>query len=556
MNPAIHSLPAHSMDTDSAGPGAGGDGARHDAPPRRPSSGGPMGHSRPDAPAEGRSIAGPRRIATGIAPLDERTGGLDAGGVYLVIGQAGAARLIALLHFVHAGLENDERVALLTMGSVDTTLDIADAWGLDLRGAWSSGQLTLLGYRDDFERRAVRSTAPGEIIAEFDALLPDDATRVAVHPGGALLGDGEGFGLGAAFLNWARQGPATVCISLLADQDRRAVAAPDWTVPLISGALAIEPRDGRLLQATLAMSVPRPDRDTSPVTLALESGRGLVQPTSFPGSRTDDLGERDPNRVLLLTLGGRHGDEITSWAATAFDAQIVDDPLEAIVRAQHSTGWGAVLVHAPRARVDDAIRACRALRPLTGGGIVFASDDEVRSSDRVALLEAGCDDTVSGGIDFRELEVRLRQIAATGARTRKASSPEARGPAPGRVKLGGRVPVATLADVVGSRLSDHDADPFSLLVLSPDSPELCEELAALLAAVIRVEEGDLIASGGDRIGVLLEGARGRQAQAFLQRFHEALEPSATPGFTVDVASHPSDSGRVARSIEGLHARRV
>ena len=203
------------------------------------------------------------------------------------------------------------------------------------------------------------------------------------------------------------------------------------------------------------------------------------------------------------------------------------------------------------------MQACRALRPLTRAAIVFASDDAVRSTDRINVLEAGADDCLSGGIDFRELDLRIRQAIAS-------ESP----PVPDGDRFGGR-PVAPrlVADEAGSSVSPerlrHEitrraADPVQkfFCVLDVTSTALdTEPLEELLAHQVRAEEGDLVAAEGGRCTVLLQGAREAQLGAFLDRLQARLRGAAkgagghTPA-DVTVLSHPADAERI-RALVGI-----
>jgi DNA-binding response OmpR family regulator len=459
--------------------------------------------------------------------------------------------MVALLQFLHAGVRDGEEVALLTNVDADSVLEAAEAWGFGLREAWRSGKLRLLGFRDDFELRALRAVEPEEILEEFQALLPDEVARIAVDPGGAFLAGSNRTLLGSSFLRWARRARATVCATLTVEGGSTPVAAPDWAVPFIDGAIVLEPRTGGLQQARLLPSVPTPGSSPDAVTLALEPGKGLIRPSHFPARRLDDLAERDPDRLLLLCFGGEHAAELEAWADASFEARTLRDPLDAVSVLQHDPEFGAILLHAPRHSVKDAFRACRALRPQTRAGIVFASHDSVRSSDRIALIEAGCDDTVSGGIDFRELELRVRQAARRG-RSPVPPAPVEVPPAP----EGGVVEAAKLVDEVG-RLMDAGSpgDTFTLLRFAVQSPGGEAQLANRLSEEVRDEDGDRVAAVEGGVIVFLMGARSHQAEAFLRRLRARLdEAGGAPEFSVRFASHPSDPDGVSRLMGQYGAR--
>ncbi len=215
-----------------------------------------------------------------------------------------------------------------------------------------------------------------------------------------------------------------------------------------------------------------------------------------------------------------------------------------------------MLVYAPRGRVREAVQACRALRPLTRAAIVFASDDAVRSTDRIHLLEAGADDCLSGGIDFRELSLRIGQAIAAGSKPVPNGGPEAADSevAPARNGSdGGQVS----GDVFKDELTRRAADPGTTFfcVLDVRSGVLSSsDLQDILSRTIRADEGDLVTGDAEGCSVLLQGAREAQLGPFLDRLRarlvEGAGGAADPGLAIEVLSHPAESDRI-RALLGL-----
>ena len=73
-------------------------------------SGDQLAVSAPVPPIEATDVA----VPSGIGPVDERTGGLQQGGSYLIVGTPGPAKMVAALQFLHAGIARGEPVLLLT----------------------------------------------------------------------------------------------------------------------------------------------------------------------------------------------------------------------------------------------------------------------------------------------------------------------------------------------------------------------------------------------------------------------------------------------------------
>jgi CheY-like chemotaxis protein len=228
----------------------------------------------------------------------------------------------------------------------------------------------------------------------------------------------------------------------------------------------------------------------------------------------------------------------------------VAEPFEAISRAQKDPSLGGILIHAPRTRVREAIQACRALRPLTRAAIMFASDDAVRSTDRIDILEAGADDCLSGGIDFRELDLRLRQAIAAGSKPVLGEWGADAGERSATVvpidPEGGRVTRALFCREVLRRANDPVQKFFCVLDVTSSllHPERVEEL---LAPEVRAEQGDLVSADSSRCAVLLQGAREGQLGPFLSRLRARLDDASggRDETTITVLSHPGDSERIA-----------
>jgi CheY-like chemotaxis protein len=488
-------------------------------------------------------------IPSGIGIFDARMGGLDPGGVYLISGTPGPAKLVAVFQFLNAGIAKGERVFLLTGIEAPSVLSLAKAWGSDLQEAWARGDLTIAGFREDFEMRVLRSTEPEDALAELDRLVPEKAARIAVDPGSMFLQEGGRSLLGRVFLEWARQQPATVLATLSIDGAEGLPANAEWLVQSTSGVLLLQRRPGGLLQLSVQRAFPASAGSDDPVTLQLTPGLGLTAPDQAPTRRSSDRPVGEPDQLLMISLGGPSAPDVEGWVRGTFRAEVVTDPLEAVTRLQGGAPVGCVLVHAPRQRLREALQACRAVRPMTAAAVVFTSDDAVRSTDRVNLLEAGADDCLTGGVDFRELTTRIRQAVSVGG---KPPAPiqivtESEGP-----QLGGLVPPNVFRREVESRGSHPTQGVFSLLRLGAEgvSPE---ELGNALAGEVRDEEGDLVSCGAGGCLVLLQGARRDSTNPFLARFRRTFEKQFGREWAlrVEVLAHPAEKEQVKEILDLL-----
>jgi CheY-like chemotaxis protein len=488
-------------------------------------------------------------VPSGIAPLDDRTGGLQAGGTYLLVGAPGPEKLVAALQFVHAGILAGERCAFVTNADAEGALEVAAAWGFDLRAAWESGQLVIVGFKDDFELRAIRSIAPEEVVEELDYVLGPDLDRIAVDPGAMFLVGGARTLLGSTFLAWARGHEATSLVTFSVDGGATSLpSSADWLINATTARLLLEKRGDGLYQVTVARAMPEPGRRDETVSLELQPGGGLVQPTHYPARRGVDRGGIDENRLLLVSLGSEHTADLEAWAKQAFETDVVTEPFDAVAKVQSGASYGGVLIHTARTRSREALQACRALRPLTRAAIVLASDDAVRSTDRIKVLEAGADDFLSGGLDFRELGLRIRHAIARGATPFEAMTDDGEQPDSTLIPAdsdGGRVPLDTFRAEVERRAANPDYAFFCVLDIRSDSTSP-DDLARTCAESVRSDEGDIVTAATERCAVLLQGAREGQLGPFLDRLRARLSEAGNGdgGVEIDVLSHPSEADRI------------
>ncbi len=474
-------------------------------------------HAERAEPA-GPVSSNPGPIPSGIPQIDERLGGLEPGGVYLVAGSPGPGKLVTALHFLHAGVDRGEKVVMFTTVEDDGIPEIARGWGMNLDNAWRDGSLLLFGFRDDFELRVLRSAEPLEVFEQLQELIPADVSRVAFDPGSMFLRNGSRNQLAKAFMDWGRRHPAIVMATLAVDSGEGLPSSTEWLVQATDAVIQIDRRPDGLHQVRVNRALMGSLGEDDPITLQLTPGKGLVPTGPQPARRRADRPSGAAERLLLLSLDKTQGGELEGWVGGAFQTEIVREPLEAVTLLQEDSGFGGILVHATRQEIGSAVRACRAIRPLTGAAVVVASDDALRSTDRVALLDSGADDCLSGGVDFRELEARLRQAVSVGGKP-----PSEMAKRKGTEEItGGMVSLAEFRSEVETRAGIQAAAIFSVVRLTSGILDI-QALEQALTDTVRAPEGDLVTRMQDSCLVLLQGARKNAAHAFLARFEEILQ---------------------------------
>ena len=489
---------------------------------------------------------------SGIGPLDTRIGGLSGGGCYLVVGSPGPAKMVAAFQFLHEGIARGETALFITNADAESILDVAEAWGAPLRDAWEDGRLQVVGFREDFELRAIRSIAPGEILEELDTLIVGEPDRIAVDPGAMFLTGGVRTVLAAAFASWMRRRQATTMVTFSVDgESAHLPSSAEWLINVTTARLMLRRESDNLYEITYLSALPGQTEESEvSVSVELRGGEGLVKPRGLPTRRDADRAGLDQNRLLMVSLGDAHANDFEAWARRTFDADVVSAPFDAVSSVQSHPDYGCVLLHAQRKQVRDAVQACRAIRPLTRAAIVFASDDAIRSTDRINLLEAGADDCLSGTLDFRELGLRIRQAIETGARPLPAPDEATHAPVLAS-PMRGPVALERFAAEVQRRAKDPLTSFFCVVsVAGGDGAD--GGLPDGLAELVRSEEGDLVAAS-DPCLLLIQGAREAQLGTFLVRLRARVQEltgaNGNGNVEVNLLSHPGNSREIEKLLE-------
>jgi len=139
-------------------------------------------------------------LHSGIAPLD-RLGGLIPGRLHLLTGGPGTGKSTACYHFLQAGLQSGDSVALLTLERLSDLLSHTRRTGLHLEAAVRSKQLGLLRFRPDFTRHLSSSASPYRVIDDLWRLIVElKPTRLVIDPLSPFLTDSTASGAALAAL--------------------------------------------------------------------------------------------------------------------------------------------------------------------------------------------------------------------------------------------------------------------------------------------------------------------------------------------------------------------
>ena len=459
-------------------------------------------------------------IDTGIEPLDKRLGGIRAGGIYVVAGVPGSGKLVSSLQFLNAGLPGGGKVAILTGAAPDQVFEQAGHWGFELKTAWKKGQLRVLGFSRDFEHLLLRAADPREVFDELASLMGPDVERLAVDPGKSLWETRAGTTLASRFVEWVQTSQVTVWATLGSGVADSASPAGEWVMQAASGVFEFERMSTGVRQLWIRRITPASDTQR-PLKLELAPGVGLQHSTGRLEHGGTDAPIGNERRLGLMNLASEMPDEIVGWASKRYDVVEVDDPLRLVTRLQDGDSFGVILIYVDRAHTEDAAEACRAIRPFTIAPDILDADDRLRAADRTAALDAAANDFLSDNFAIAELASRIDRAAQS-----------VRGLAPPRrsQEQVERTPSVLLdrtlfAAEVNERLEAADGSIFTLVMIRKTAlPE--EILGDALLQQVRGDVGDIAGLATDGFGVVLQGARPSQADAFLGRLREALQSEA------------------------------
>jgi len=497
-------------------------------------------------------------MRSGLTPLDERLGGLRAGGLYLLAGVPGSGRLVALLQFLSAGL-SEGRVALVTAAPPGRIFEEGREWGIPLEEAWHDGRLRLVTLREDFERRMTSAADPTEVYEELGEMLGSDVKRLALFPGTPLWDSRAGTSLASRFLAWIEASGATTLATIGGTLEDATSPATEWVLQSAAGIFVLDVQDDGHRKLIIQRVSPAP-ADPGPIPLDLQPGKGFV--AGMP--RGSGAGAARPTaasrKLLLVNVADGVPEEVRSWARDRYTVSEADDVFRAVELVQEGPeAFGIILIHLDRSRISVARRACRAIRRLSPTPVILFSEEAVRASDRVRALESGANDFLSSPLSVIELASRVEHAIIAGGRVLRepAESPSLAGTSPEDGALrdaDGRDTVVMLdsssfSDEIRSRLDEPGRNLFTFVHLRPEgSRAAVDRLRQGLLDTIRFEDGDLAGHLQDGVGVLLEGASVRNADAFIQRLRSKLDAKAST-FSWEAMSGSADRADIAGLLD-------
>ena len=494
-------------------------------------------------------------IKSGIAPLDERLGGLLPGRTYVLSGAPGTGKSIACLEFLNAALEEGATAAILTHDDPGDLIAQGEFLGLDLDRALREERFVLLRYQLDFSRRFCRAPSPEVAFDELRRLLGDHTpSRIAIDSMAPFLEGSAASGSGvSAMLAFLESLGATSLLTYPGDLaglfDRR-------IEPLVQRAAAIlhltaeSDRTGRIEVRKVRFSVP----STAPVSFRIQPGAGISALGDVRQRRADDVSDDRRRRVLVLDLSNAFPEELLVILRARYDVAVRHRVASAFSDLAQSA-VGAVVLDVSRDTVSDALALVRELR--RGGNrspIVLVTQYTLRSADRARALRAGADEFLSADMRTDEFALRMEGVVARG-RSPLATSADVEVPiVTQREDEGQPVPfdAAEFREAVDAHLR-HDAAPFFTMVsVRPRRAADAGALRTLCGAVLRtlrVDGGDLAGTTNDGVVAYLHCARRKDVAPFIERVRAEWRRAGHGELDVTTATYPAEEAQVRSLLE-------
>ena len=490
-------------------------------------------------------------VGSGIAPLDERIGGLVPRRCYVLSGAPGTGKTAACLAFVSAGILRSEPVVILTQDDPTDLISEAHYLGIDLERALADERVILVRYQLDFVRRFARAASPEVAFDELQRLIGSaQPARIVIDSVAPFLEAGTASGAGIlALLGFLDRLGCTSMITYPADlaglYDRR-------VEPLVqrAGAILHFARDAERELCIEIRKIRYAVPSTAPVHFAIRSGEGIVGVAQDQRRRAEDVRSDVSQKLIVIDTARDFPEELLAVLNASYQLTLRHSLPSAF--ADLSAPSGGVLVQVRRDSVNDALTLVRELRRAGNRApIVLVTQFHLRADDRARALRAGADDFLAGDLHPLEFLVRMQSIIARGHAMRIAPEREVTLVMQPRGTDGPQLlDAADFRAAVESRLRDETAAFFTLVLLRPDAASRLQRLASVVLDALRVDGGDLAGALDGAIAVYLHAARRKDVAPFVERIRARWHQLGEGELVADVASYPVKKERVIGLLTG------
>jgi KaiC/GvpD/RAD55 family RecA-like ATPase/CheY-like chemotaxis protein len=489
----------------------------------------------------------PHVLATGIEAFDRRFGGIVRGRHYLLSGSPGAGKSTAALHFIGAGLEAGQACAVLTQDDPEDLLAQAAFIGYDFRTAAGQDRLAVLQYRLDFPRNYSRAADPARVFSQLRDLVQEvGVERFVIDSIFPFLEGGRATNQSLdEFPEFLDSLSCTSYLTIPGDlNDGYYRRIYDRLIAGAAGLFHLEAEKGQVRQFTVR-KLRQPTKSLEPFQFVIRAGTGMVE--HEPESTRHELSDEVRRRVVLLALPGSVPEEVMMTLRERYE--LVEYPSAEAAFGELVEGhFGALLIAMNPREAESVFAFTRQLRRAGNGApVLFISPHAgLRGSTRARGLQAGGDDFLTDVLTPEEFLGRLEGARVRGHRRNPDVADLEKVELQPENDAGEYLLLdeANLRRIVREKLQGRH--PYFALVMMPPSPSpaAAGELWRLLAARLRVPEGDLGARLDDgRIAIYLRDVRRRHVDDLLARLANS-EPGLQQVSSAVVLPYPGDRADV------------
>lgn len=501
-------------------------------------------------------------IQSGIAPLDERLGGLAPQRIHLLTGGLGTGKTAACLHFIAVALREGERAAMLTGDRGSDLKSLATYLGIDLDTPLRDGRLQLMRYRPDFAARFASSPSPERALSDLKRMIGGDpVARIAIDPLDPFLGEGGPVTAGGlALVNFLDELGATAMLTHSVDSTGNLDRRLDPMIARSVATVRLERGHGNVYYLGVVRARVS-DIPTAPLAFRIRRGAGIERYQGVRPSQTRETfaSTRSGRKLSVLHTAEAAPVEIVDLLRRDYETAVRPAPAAGAALDLAATGTDGIVVAVSHDSVAAAISLIARLNEQPDVvPIILAARFNLRSIDRARALRAGADEIL--GTDMSPPEF-LQRLAAAVSRPHASrvipqySETEILQPE----SAGALKPLSRddFAAALASHVSQDNPTQYTVVTLAPgferaDSKSPPDSLAGLVDLVMRsnrLRSGDLTAVIENRVAVYLHGAREDEAAAFVNRVRARWTASGRGSLRVESFPYPSGEPKLRTIIE-------
>lgn len=493
--------------------------------------------------------------STGMEALDSRLGGIEKGGLFVVLGPDSVGKSVLGLHFIAAGLDSHERCLLVTSADPAEIDGRGLFMGLSPGGLSEHPDLTIADIAAETVDRRGPSGRHAPVEALRQHLNGHDRSgayaRVVIDDLGAFLKHSH---TPAATARAAAELLRSTNVSSYVTVSSADMTAPEEEVldAIAGSATAIMElqRVGRGRRRFVFREVRQRSFSTEPFMYTLRSGGGFSE--DLPAY--DRPVDRDLRRkIVILDEVGVVGEEVLKALSASFEIKSfenLDQSLSKLLEAM----YGVLVIGVDPYDPERAFNLTYTLRKAGNGApILFISPSRgLRSATRSRALRIGGDDFLLSELPPAEIVERIRVTAHRGHHRRNGSVRPDRQMQP-KDDQGEIRPMRpdelrkSLWELVGEAPTPF----FALAILDTGGDPEPDQLWHTIRSQLRLEDGDLASIFPDgRLVLVINQVDGQLARRVLSRIRRAA-PALSETREPTLFTSPLQDRKVLNWIEAL-----